>query len=376
MIDRGNCTFVRKVRNVENAGGHVALIIDNKYGEEVDQVIMADDGYGRNITIPGLLISKKDGDIIANYMGQYKDAKVVLEVDFEMEHKNNTVRYDLYFTSDNEAVYKLLQEFYYYHLEIMDSTNFTVHYVTYQSPYYVEGGKNTENVKNCIAYGKYCNSPGKFGNNDGTVVVKENIKQKCVYKYAYENPDKKNYYWDYMVNFYNTCLNGTKFTQECSMGVSQDVGIPNDIINKCIHDSYINADMTNKNWMDIYSNRLLDEDNNNRRVNLISFIPSIIVNGRTLSGSWRADNLFEAICAGYKKKPEVCYSEGAFTKSSKMSWLSVWLIVILIIIVNVIIFTVCKNYIRKKIVDRIESTDINHKINTVVTSYLALRENK
>ena len=93
-------------------------------------------------------------------------------------------------------------------------------------------------------------------------------------------------------------------------------------------------------------------------------------------GSWRADNVFEAICAGFKKKPEVCYIEGAFKRESGLGAFSIFLIVLLIIAINATIFYFCRNYIKRKIIERIESTDINHKINTVVTSYLALRDNK
>lgn len=61
MVERGNCSFVKKVRNVEHAGGALAVIIDNKAGEIVEQVIMVDDGTGSSIKIPSMLISKADG---------------------------------------------------------------------------------------------------------------------------------------------------------------------------------------------------------------------------------------------------------------------------------------------------------------------------
>ena len=56
IADRGNCTFVTKVRNMEEAGVAVAIIVDNKE-EGVNSIIMSDDGTGAGIRIPGLLIS-------------------------------------------------------------------------------------------------------------------------------------------------------------------------------------------------------------------------------------------------------------------------------------------------------------------------------
>lgn len=46
IVERGNCPFVKKVRNVQHAGGALAVIIDNKEGEMVDHIIMVDDGSG------------------------------------------------------------------------------------------------------------------------------------------------------------------------------------------------------------------------------------------------------------------------------------------------------------------------------------------
>jgi len=67
IADRGNCSFVTKVRNMEDAGVAVAIIIDNT-DETVDSIIMSDDGTGAGIRIPGLLISKVDGDKLMKFL--------------------------------------------------------------------------------------------------------------------------------------------------------------------------------------------------------------------------------------------------------------------------------------------------------------------
>ena len=81
--------------------------------------------------------------------------------------------------------------------------------------------------------------------------------------------------------------------------------------------------------------------------------------------------------ASFLKKPQICYDEGYFKNDDTgYSFKSMFILYLVIIITNLIIFLICKKMIRRNIVERIESTDINHKINTVVTSYLALRDNK
>lgn len=67
LVERGGCSFVKKVRNIEHAGGSLAVIIDNKAGEIVEQVIMVDDGTGHGIKIPSMLISKADGKKLCKF---------------------------------------------------------------------------------------------------------------------------------------------------------------------------------------------------------------------------------------------------------------------------------------------------------------------
>lgn len=60
IVKRGDCSFVKKVRNIERAGGQAGIVIDDK-AEDVQYVIMSDDGTGSGIRIPSMLIGKEDG---------------------------------------------------------------------------------------------------------------------------------------------------------------------------------------------------------------------------------------------------------------------------------------------------------------------------
>ena len=61
VAKRGECSFVQKVRNMENNGVAVGIVIDD-FAESVDNVVMSDDGTGGGIRIPSMLISRSDGD--------------------------------------------------------------------------------------------------------------------------------------------------------------------------------------------------------------------------------------------------------------------------------------------------------------------------
>ena len=65
---RGGCSFVTKVRNMEDNGVAVGIVIDNTDKETIYDIVMSDDGTGAGIRIPSMLISKQDGDKLLNYL--------------------------------------------------------------------------------------------------------------------------------------------------------------------------------------------------------------------------------------------------------------------------------------------------------------------
>lgn len=66
MADRGDCTFVEKVRNIEEAGAGLAVIVDSKK-EDVSKIVMSDDGSGAGLRIPSMLISYEDGQKLIDF---------------------------------------------------------------------------------------------------------------------------------------------------------------------------------------------------------------------------------------------------------------------------------------------------------------------
>lgn len=83
LIDRGTCSFVKKVTNAENFGAHAALIINNN-DEDVNNLVMADDGNGKYVTIPAELINKSDGEKLKTFLKENPNTEVSIEIDFEI----------------------------------------------------------------------------------------------------------------------------------------------------------------------------------------------------------------------------------------------------------------------------------------------------
>jgi len=89
MVDRGNCTFVTKTRNVQALGGHLALIVNNNDKEDIKDIIMVDDGTGQDIYIQAVLISRKDGEKIKLFIKDNENdssliSKIIVAVEYEM----------------------------------------------------------------------------------------------------------------------------------------------------------------------------------------------------------------------------------------------------------------------------------------------------
>ena len=84
----------------------MAIIADNKPGENPGVVIMVDDGSGHSISIPSVLISYNDAEKLKEYLKPItKDdeltAPIIMEVRFEMYHPDDRVEYDLWYSSSD-----------------------------------------------------------------------------------------------------------------------------------------------------------------------------------------------------------------------------------------------------------------------------------
>ena len=79
LVKRGLCSPAQKVKNIEEAGGHAAIIVDDK-DEPIDKMFLADDGNGNDISIPAVLISFSDGNKLINYYSQIKPDKAKLSL--------------------------------------------------------------------------------------------------------------------------------------------------------------------------------------------------------------------------------------------------------------------------------------------------------
>ena len=123
MVDRGNCTFSTKAQNVQNAGGEIAMIVNNNPNDDLSRIFMRDDGLHQKVIIPTIMISYEDGKTIKRFWEENKNTNLVneitLSVKFEIQKtKDGKEDIDLYFTSVEVQMYEFLRKFRDYYKEL------------------------------------------------------------------------------------------------------------------------------------------------------------------------------------------------------------------------------------------------------------------
>jgi len=100
LIDRGNCTFVQKVRNAEFSDGRVISVIFVDHQGDIGLPYIADDnGHGQRLTVPSMLISYDDGEKFKKHMREKPGVKIVVALSYSLPRPDNRVEYEMWSTS-------------------------------------------------------------------------------------------------------------------------------------------------------------------------------------------------------------------------------------------------------------------------------------
>ncbi|CAE7944131.1 VSR5, partial [Symbiodinium sp. KB8] len=85
LVRRGLCTFVTKVRIAQEKGAQAVVVVDRETSsntpEDIQKVVMADDGWGNSVQIPSILVSKTEGQLLIDAA---KHETVMVELDWNI----------------------------------------------------------------------------------------------------------------------------------------------------------------------------------------------------------------------------------------------------------------------------------------------------
>jgi hypothetical protein len=190
---------------MENIGVAVAIIIDD-FEEDIENVIMSDDGTGGGIRIPSMLIGKTDGKKLLDYLKRASDEELdqtAIMAQFIMEKPDDRVEYDLWFTSSNDRALDFVSDFKETDEKFGEKVLMTPRYVfwkcTFCEPEYL--------ANDCYGGGRYCAVEPSNENIKGREIIEEDLREKCLYQRTYEKEATRSVWWKYMAYVHQNCYN-------------------------------------------------------------------------------------------------------------------------------------------------------------------------
>lgn len=297
MVRRGDCSFTTKVKVAYAKGAHAVIIVDKEESDlttkDMRNIIVADDGYGENIRIPSVLISKEDGKLLIEAA---KRSQVIVELAWNMP-TNRVVQTDLWMSSASKESLKFLKDFAPKRRSLNRVLSFSPHYAVFGMD---SADQVTANSLCSDRTGKYCaEDPDGPGPVTGRDVLDENVRQLCIHdmykksrssnkihsdtapvaKYAAE-------FWDYIEKFSERCPLD-KFGLECSRQLMAEVNIDSAKVEACA--------------------RSTGEEKLRKERKYPAWSPRALrINGWRYSGVLDADLVTRAICSGFTEQPQEC----------------------------------------------------------------------
>lgn len=170
---RGECSFVQKVRNMENIGVAVSIVVDNR-AEMIDEILMSDDGTGGGIRIPSMLIGEKDGDKLIEWYKKASESEreqIIIMCEFVMP-EHDVVDLDFWFTSSSDRAIDFLEDFTKIDTNLGPLLNFKPRYVFWECT----NCDQTYLDNDCFGGGRYCAVESTNANIKGRDIVLEDIR--------------------------------------------------------------------------------------------------------------------------------------------------------------------------------------------------------
>ncbi|CAD8103884.1 unnamed protein product [Paramecium sonneborni] len=387
LVERGDCSFYIKTMNAQQQGYQMLIIVDN-LEEEITGLNLVSLNETKEIEIPAIMISKKQGDIIKEYMEKNINEKVYIVVKFPEMKKTEKVNYQYWFSAMDISSYLFLEQFYPFHMEMKDQLEFIPHYSLDRCGMCKKQGYNKP-TQQCLSGGRYCaNDPDADGPLTGQDAVREIVKQLCIFK------QDKLKWWKYVVKYSNLCLKDMQISK-CSSEIMEQINIDSKEVQKCYQDSF-----KNKND-EIEDNELLSEQ---YQINLnyqAYYWPILYINDLKYKGSltiptktYQFENgpqqlldtshfgPLQTICRSFDEQylPNICkqrmigyIDNGNWVEHSQDSntWV-VWIVVITIMI----LLMFCTIFLYKRMFRKETNEQIVQQVNINLAQYYALQEQK
>lgn len=245
---------------------------------------MQDDGAGAGIRIPSMIISRRDGQKLLEYIikeqkkeleekrkqekeneeednengdgedkpkktkiseavKDYKEGTLKFLATFNMTAPDNHVEYMIWMSSSNNKALDFIEDFRQYETRFGDKVTMTPHYNFWACKGDCEK-KFTD--KHCFGGGKYCAADTNHKTLSGKDIIMEDLREICIYQMAYKEQSTRHLWWDYITQVHDQCYGAVN--ERCSQLAHDIVGIKYYETEKCVKDSFSQSEVDSDNW--------------------------------------------------------------------------------------------------------------------------------
>jgi hypothetical protein len=324
MIDRGDCTFVQKVRNAQQRSANAVIIVDNNHTGNLP--IMADDGTGSDVDIPAVFISWADGEKIKGAIASGQT--VGAELSWHLPAPDNRVEWSFWTSANDDESVSFVEGFKQVYEAMGDHAELTPHYLIIDGRQFQCNGPDLPCAKQCTHDGLYCAEDPEHDFEtglDGDDIVGENLRQICLWE-TLKAEGTSNKWWDYVSIFDERCEEDRDFHQQCSETQQAAAGLTAAEIAKvrdCVEKSHFCEGAPTATSQDacrsangVWKNTKLEAELEARRKDGIYILPTILINEQKYRGRltcphpiWMEScGVLQGICAAFADPnvAEVC----------------------------------------------------------------------
>ncbi|KRX08243.1 hypothetical protein PPERSA_01173 [Pseudocohnilembus persalinus] len=376
LIERGGCSFTQKAMIAQAAGAKMAIIMDNQF-DDLNMVVLSDDGFGDNVEIPTIFISQEDGQNIVNV---YNDQNPVpnqvydffqMAISFEVQ-QTEVVDMKVFINPPYSGNYQLLNKFFnkYNYISDLEKQGKFVFSPVYQIfKNHIEGV--VDKKADCTRNGRYC-TYDQDGPKTGTGrdLINEYLYQICLQKV--EGTQK---WFNYLRYQHRNCHSIANIHQ-CANIESQVNDYDDKKIKECMYpdgsNEYTDAD-----------HQLLEEQISLQKRANIHYFPSVVINNKTYRGTLNGSEVMEAVCATFAKTSSKCKQFLEKTQknfditpnsTSMVGNGPDVLFIVFVVVVILVLFFLFMMFVYRRMVAKDLQKEMNAEVNQIVSQYMAFNE--
>lgn len=161
-----------------------------------------------------------------------------------------------------------------------------------------------------------------------------------------------------------------RITEDDSYKLMDNWGINIEKVQQCVNETFDGPNHSFDN------NNVLEEHSRDWQKLGTHLYPSMVINGMTFRGRLTPDNVFEAICASFKREPRECHRFQRRhhiplpnIQSRSLTNRAVFMIIMGLFIVNLIIIFAYRKYLNKEL-----DKDMKIQVSSAVSQYVALSQ--